>query len=191
MKKCKKCGCKIPKQIIIDGKKRNLQNRKYCFKCSPFGEHNTRNLSPLKKGNKTQKHIRVCKDCGKKYNSANRKGAKCYSCYFNKKQEIRSNKVYKIVGETCWLCGYNKGKLGRTLLHFHHMNPKDKSFGLTTREMTGMSWYKVYEEMKKCTLLCNRCHVEFHVGIIQEDNIKQVYEKNWQKINSSDSNSVG
>jgi hypothetical protein len=191
MKKCKECGCNIPSQIIIDGKKRNLQNRKYCFKCSPFGEHNTRNLSPLKKGNKTQKYIRVCKDCGKEYNAAHRKGAKCHSCYFNKKQEMRSNKVYEMVGETCWLCGYNKGKLGRVLLHFHHINPKDKCFGLTIREMTGMSWYKVYEEMKKCALLCNRCHVEFHVGIIKEDIIFQVYEKNWKKISLSDSNSVG
>jgi hypothetical protein len=28
--------------VLVDGKTRNLQNRKFCLDCSPFGKHNTR-----------------------------------------------------------------------------------------------------------------------------------------------------
>jgi hypothetical protein len=33
---CKLCGKEIPYKQEIDGKTRNLQNRKYCLSCSPF-----------------------------------------------------------------------------------------------------------------------------------------------------------
>ena len=45
MKNCAKCNINtIPNWIVIDGKNRNLKNRKYCFECSPFGKHNTISL---------------------------------------------------------------------------------------------------------------------------------------------------
>ena len=40
-----RCGQIIPFTCVIDGKRRNLKNRKFCLDCSPFGLHNTRNLS--------------------------------------------------------------------------------------------------------------------------------------------------
>lgn len=42
---CKNCGRKFPARIKIDGKTRLLTKRKYCLVCSPFGEHNTYQLS--------------------------------------------------------------------------------------------------------------------------------------------------
>ena len=41
---CKNCENEFPYKVEIGGKVRNLQNRKYCLDCSPFGEHNTKQL---------------------------------------------------------------------------------------------------------------------------------------------------
>lgn len=39
---CANCGDLFEKRVVIDGKSRNLSHRKFCFKCSPWGKHNTR-----------------------------------------------------------------------------------------------------------------------------------------------------
>lgn len=44
MKHCEICTDIIPARVLIDFKYRNLKNRKYCLKCSPFGNHNTKKL---------------------------------------------------------------------------------------------------------------------------------------------------
>ena len=42
---CKKCGEEFPNHFYDEeGKRHNLQKRKYCLKCSPFGGRNTRKL---------------------------------------------------------------------------------------------------------------------------------------------------
>lgn len=181
MRKCLKCGNDIPKTVVIDGRRRNLNNRRFCFDCSPFGLHNTRNLAD-EKGNTKLVNKRFCVECGREYNSAHRKGAMCFGCYFNRRLKIRSDKVYGIVGEKCWLCGYDKGQIGRKVLCFHHMVPSEKCFELTARDMVGRDWETVWSEMKKCSLLCCRCHVEFHAGIIEAEEIERVYRKEWAGI---------
>ena len=42
MRTCLKCGLDFPIIQKIEGKKRNLSNRKFCLQCSPFGKHNTK-----------------------------------------------------------------------------------------------------------------------------------------------------
>lgn len=42
MKTCLKCGKEFKIKIKINGKIKNLGNRKYCIECSPFGVHNTK-----------------------------------------------------------------------------------------------------------------------------------------------------
>lgn len=59
MPKCLICGESFPNAINIDGKMRNLQRRKCCLKCSPFGEHHTRTLEFHNQTNK------YCKCCGR------------------------------------------------------------------------------------------------------------------------------
>ena len=39
---CRKCTKKFPNLLLIDGKKRNVQNRQFCIECSPFLAHNTK-----------------------------------------------------------------------------------------------------------------------------------------------------
>lgn len=48
MKTCEKCTSEFPILVKIDGKTRNLGNRKFCLKCSPFGAHNTTRLTSEK-----------------------------------------------------------------------------------------------------------------------------------------------
>lgn len=45
MKKCEKCGKDFPIRVSIVGKVHIINNRPYCLECSPFGQHNTRQLA--------------------------------------------------------------------------------------------------------------------------------------------------
>jgi len=60
MRKCKICQSELLSWIEIDGIKRNIQSRKYCLKCSPFGKHNTKQLHIL---SSIQIGKKVCPRC--------------------------------------------------------------------------------------------------------------------------------
>jgi predicted HNH restriction endonuclease len=51
-------------------------------------------------------------------------------------------------------------------LDFHHLNGKEKEFGLSQKGIT-RSWAKTELELKKCILVCSNCHREIHAGITQ------------------------
>lgn len=171
---CAKNNCEnnVPKyHITEDGKKHNLQKRKFCLECSPYGQHNTRNFN--------NKHTGICKKCGK---TSQNNRSKCYTCFFNERQLRVSKKIYDLVGYGCWKCGYDEGIKAQSILDFHHINPEDKLFGLSTREFVGHTWDKVWLEMQKCVSICCRCHREYHAGIITDEEIKKIYKKRWKKI---------
>ena len=45
---CQNCGNSFPVSMVIEGKRRNFQNRLYCLDCSPFRKHNTKNFKKEK-----------------------------------------------------------------------------------------------------------------------------------------------
>lgn len=47
-------------------------------------------------------------------------------------------------------------------MDFHHINAIEKDFTISAR-MT--SWEAIERELKKCVLLCSRCHREVHEGM--------------------------
>lgn len=47
-------------------------------------------------------------------------------------------------------------------MDFHHLNSIDKDFTISAR-MT--SWTAIERELKKCVLVCCRCHREIHDGL--------------------------
>ena len=49
-------------------------------------------------------------------------------------------------------------------LHFHHVDPTDKAFGLSGRGMA-LSLEAARAEAAKCVLLCSNCHAEVESGI--------------------------
>jgi hypothetical protein len=49
-------------------------------------------------------------------------------------------------------------------LHFHHLDPAAKQFGISGRGFT-RSLAKMRDEAAKCVLLCSNCHAEVEAGI--------------------------
>ena len=66
-------------------------------------------------------------------------------------------------GGKCIICEYDKCNAA---LEFHHLNKKDKKFGLSMNGIT-RSWEKTKKELDKCVLLCANCHREIHDGTTQ------------------------
>jgi 5-methylcytosine-specific restriction endonuclease McrA len=64
-------------------------------------------------------------------------------------------------GGACMLCGYDRC-IGA--LHFHHVDPSQKAFGISRKGFT-RSIQKMREEAAKCVLLCSNCHAEVEAGI--------------------------
>jgi helix-turn-helix protein len=64
-------------------------------------------------------------------------------------------------GGACRLCGYDRSVAA---LHFHHVDPEQKSFGLALRGVA-RSLERCRAEARKCVLLCANCHAEVEAGL--------------------------
>lgn len=71
-----------------------------------------------------------------------------------KKEKKKLLVEYK--GGKCERCGYDKCIAA---LEFHHKNPKEKDFSISTNSL---SFEKMKLEVDKCELLCANCHREVH-----------------------------
>ena len=49
-------------------------------------------------------------------------------------------------------------------LHFHHVDPKTKSFVVSMAVGKALDTYR--QEVKKCVLVCANCHGEIEAGLI-------------------------
>ena len=91
-------------------------------------------------------------------------GFRCQRCR-TEAVDRRRRKIKRILvaeaGGACVECGYS-----RTLaaLHFHHLDPAQKSFGLGERGVT-LSLEAARAEAAKCVLLCATCHAEVELGV--------------------------
>lgn len=170
---CLLCSNPIPTILVVDGKTRNLQNRKYCFDCSPYGSHNTRSLRRDETGELVVKYVTtrqssvgttiVCSECSRKYVYDLSKGhtlTLCNSCSANRQRNRMKRRCVEYKGGKCLRCGYNKSM--RALI-FHHRDPSKKEFTIGGK----MTWNfeRVAAELDKCDLLCSNCHSEVHEEI--------------------------
>lgn len=64
----------------------------------------------------------------------------------------RRAKLIKMLGGACYNCASIKD------LEFHHRNTEDKEININ--KILSHSWKRIMEEIKKCDILCHRCHVE-------------------------------
>ena len=127
------CGQVIPFTAVIAGKRHNLKNRKFCLGCSPFGLHNTRDLTkprpdPMERFRRYQERVR----------------------------RERKQALVEISGGKCAVCGYSKCIAA---LEFHHREPSDKLFPLSKENLL-KRWPVVLAEANKCDLYCANCHRE-------------------------------
>lgn len=75
-----------------------------------------------------------------------------------KNSRIRlKERLVEYKGGKCEICGYNKCI---TALEFHHLNPKEKEFGIGNNDI--LSFERNKQEADKCILVCANCHREIH-----------------------------
>lgn len=164
MRECKKCGEIIPYSIVIDGKPRNLKNRKYCLNCSPFGKHNTRKLDKPKNKEKYCPRCEQTKDKNLFYNRKDRETSSyckmCFNKYSQERWFQRKKDAVEYLGGKCICCGYNKYY---GALSFYHIDPNEKE--LDWRKMRLIAWKNILKELDKCVLVCSNCHSEIHGGL--------------------------
>lgn len=152
MPDCAKCRTNFPNHVVIEGRERNLQRRRYCLKCSPFGVKNTLKLEEAGAAG-------LCA-CGTKFKYDRTKGLRrttCLRCRDQKRRHARKAQAVSYMGGKCSECGYKRSVKA---LQFHHRDPKKKEFGIGQRMRR--SWSVVKKELKKCVLICANCHAEKH-----------------------------
>lgn len=76
-----------------------------------------------------------------------------------KYRDRRKERIIRVMGGSCALCGYCKCA---DALELHHIDPEQKEFGISAR--VDISWARTAEELKKCVLLCANCHREYHAN---------------------------
>lgn len=64
-------------------------------------------------------------------------------------------------GGCCAVCGYDRCVVN---LHFHHVDPRRKSFGVTVAKGKALDAYRA--EARKCVLVCANCHGEIEADLI-------------------------
>jgi Homeodomain-like domain len=88
-------------------------------------------------------------------------------CVLCRRQRVsdRRRRIKEILvedaGGACLLCGYDRSPAA---LHFHHIEPDQKSFGLALRGVA-RSLERCRAEARKCVLLCANCHAEVEAGL--------------------------
>jgi len=161
---CRKCGNIFPVSIVIDGKLKNLNKRKFCLQCSPYKQHNTRSLDIINTDKKTCPKCETEKTCDNFYpRKDGRLYSYCIECSAKQKLE-RTQKIKQLCvdykGGKCQSCGYDK-YIGA--LEFHHIDRNDKLFEISSKLIGNLDGLK--PELDKCVLVCNRCHREIEGNI--------------------------
>ena len=176
---CVKCNKSFSRRIIIEGKERNLQNRKYCLECSPFGIHQRNHLEKYNKKHPSA-HIEeslTCVRCNRQYvyKYPNRSGSTrthCNSCMANRRKCFVKKKIIEYLGGKCFVCGYDKNYAN---LCVHHKDEKEKLF--TVSGSHGRKWEVIQKELNKCILLCSNCHGELHNPEMDKDKFNEQFLK--------------
>ena len=151
---------------MVNGKKINCNNRKYCLECSPYGEHNTGRLhegDPFGYAKDSDKQY-ICKcgetDPSKFYGNKKTVCGKCHNQYTLKKGQEKRKYAIEQLGGKCCCCGYDK-YFGA--IDIHHKDPLTKDEKFT--QLRGWSKERIEKEIENCVALCKVCHAEVHAGI--------------------------
>ncbi len=121
--------------------------------------------------------------CNNMLGTREKKCAKCHKKFFTKKQaktrrycydcipeeNYSGNEIRKRIktwsldykGKKCECCGYDKCI---EALDFHHINPEEKDFNISDRDIK-LDWEDIKKELDKCIVVCSNCHREIHAGI--------------------------
>lgn len=95
---------------------------------------------------------------------------KCNTCVTRLRRLRIKKKSVEYKGGACERCGYDKHLAA---LEFHHLDPTEKDFTITTSKHSH-SWVKIQAELDKCILLCSNCHGIEHSKYDDENLLKFV-----------------
>ena len=136
---------------------------------------------------------RTCKSCNqrqillafpkskRKKNGGWYRRHKCNKCYGLIKKKYKHKKrslfVYYKKNLNCVDCNYSLQTHPKTFTHtaleFHH-NRSDKSHNVGNMvNRNGYAWETIKEEIKKCVVLCCRCHRERHANKDKDKKLKE------------------
>ena len=114
---------------------------------------------------------KVCTKCGRElsidqFNFRDKKKGtrrseckECHSAYMKQKYQDKKNEVQKLKSQcSCAKCGDSRGYV----LDFHHLDPTQKENNIARMISNRYELDRVYDEIKKCIVLCSNCHREFH-----------------------------
>lgn len=104
----------------------------------------------------------ICTICGRQYLYITKKKVghtltKCNSCMANKNRQKLKEKINEYKQQGCQRCGY---KTNLAALQFHHLNPKEKDFEISSNLCR--KWETIKQEVEKCIVVCANCHIELH-----------------------------
>ena len=71
-------------------------------------------------------------------------------------------RIVESLGGKCVCCGYDQLQLA---LETHHLDPNTKDFSMGETRADIISWERMTVEIRKCVLVCVRCHMEIHSGL--------------------------
>jgi 5-methylcytosine-specific restriction endonuclease McrA len=94
--------------------------------------------------------------------------------YMLNRYHEQKQKLLNLLGNKCVKCDNTEG------LEFDHIKPSTKSFAIA--QLNTMSYSKALEEVKKCQLLCKKCH---NSKSIKEQGFQEVKDKNFHGTVSS------
>ena len=80
-------------------------------------------------------------------------------------------KIIEGFGGSCNKCGYTA--CGQAF-DVHHIDPNEKEFGISNIYKSPRAWKKIVAELKKCILLCCRCHRELHCDLWSLDDLNPI-----------------
>ena len=173
MPTCQKCNSDFPNRLKINNTVKNLQNRKFCLSCTPYGEHNTMSLKSIEnKNNISSTGKKTCTKCkkekelsgfydkvvsGKKIVGGH---TKCRRCLNDEKMD-KFRSFYKecvaYKGGCCSACGFSKDPFA---MEFHG----EADVFLTTHKSYNLNDV-LKEKLDKTVALCSNCHKSEHRNV--------------------------
>jgi len=169
---CSKCHVRLPESEFYKDNTKARGYRYRCKKCMAEGKKEYRNRPEVKRHAKehakkyrnrpeVKQHIKEMrnkpgakqqrKEYAKEY--CNRPGQQQY---YKKCRRNQQNIIDNLKINGCAICGFNEYNY---MLHFHHVNSKDKKYGIS---QTRTARPDFIDELQKCILLCSSCHIKIH-----------------------------
>jgi hypothetical protein len=96
---------------------------------------------------------------------------RCVAEHVTRRHQQLKRTLVREAGGRCCLCGYAASIIA---LHFHHVDPAEKSFPMSTASGKSIAAYR--EEARKCVLVCANCHCEIEQGLVESPPAGSTFE---------------